>query len=202
MRKVRGRIVAGATESTSKPYIHRITWAAPAADATNDIFSVTDPGTTSTAFTLTSTTLTPDFPRTITLFCTGSADISANQAVMVGTDIDDNALTETMPVFTVNTTSTVTSTKAFKTITSIRVPKHSGNGVAIGVGSGASLGLDRMCDGGVQAIVGAWKTSTGETTASAATSSTSDVSLCHVNFSTAYDASATYGCWFVTDDVR
>ena len=121
---------------------------------------------------------------------------------MNGTDIDDNTITETMPVFTVNAASLVTSTKAFKTITSIVSPKHSAASVKMSVGYGPSLGLDRMCEGGVQAVVGAWKTSTGETTASAATSSDTDVSLCHINFNTALDASATYGCWFVTDDVR
>ena len=203
MFKKRGRIVAGTIETTSKPYIQRQTWAAPAADATNNMFSVATVAG-SAIYTLANASITdPDFPRTVCVFATGTAaHISAGQCIINGTDIDDNTITDTITALTLNTVSTVYSTKAFKTVTSVIFPKMSDTSVQFGIGGGPSLGLDRKCEGGVGAIVGAWKTTTGETTAAVATSDNADVSLCTMNFSTAYDGAATYGCWFVTDDVR
>ena len=204
MRKFRGRMVAGTIETTSKPYIQEQTWAAPAADSTKNIFSIATLGT-SAAVTITAGQLTaPDFPRTICVYATGSAShISATQCIIAGTDIDDNSISDKITAFAVNTVSTVYSTKAFKTITSVVVPAQSAKSVQIGIGGGPSLGLDRKCKGGMDALVGAWKGTTGEAaTATAGTSSSATISLGTINFSTAYDGSSTYGCWYVTNDVR
>lgn len=78
----------------------------------------------------------PDFPRQITI--TGNAAGITGNVVFVGTDIADAALTET--VVAVDNT-TVVSTKAFKTVTSITVPTRTTAGDTIAVGTGAKIGF-------------------------------------------------------------
>lgn len=84
----------------------------------------------------------PDYPRNITATAGGTAtDVKAISVIVAGTDIDGNAITETLPAFTVNTTGTVTGSKAFKTVTSITIPAHDGTGATTAIGTGAKLGL-------------------------------------------------------------
>lgn len=84
----------------------------------------------------------PVTPRVITLTSGGTADdIKAVQAVVEGTDIDDQPLSETMPIFTVNTATTVTGLKAFKTVTKVTVPAMDGAAAEVAVGTGPALGI-------------------------------------------------------------
>lgn len=84
----------------------------------------------------------PAVPRNVTATAGGTAgDIKAIQVVVAGTDMDDQAITETLPAFTVNTAGTVTGSKVFKTVTSITIPAHDGTGATTSVGTGAKLGL-------------------------------------------------------------
>lgn len=84
----------------------------------------------------------PDVPRNVTATAGGtSGDVKAVQVTVTGTNINDEVITETLPAFTVDTTGTVTGSKAFKTITSYSVPAMDGTGATVAIGTGAKLGL-------------------------------------------------------------
>lgn len=112
----------------------------PAVGATTAIHAaVTDTGSQQV---VTTGITQPDTPRNVTATAGGtSADVKAIQVIVAGTNINNEAITETLPAFTVNTTGTVTGSKAFKTITSITIPAHDGTGATTAVGTGGKLGL-------------------------------------------------------------
>ena len=84
----------------------------------------------------------PDVPRNVTATAGGtSGDVKAVQVTVTGTDINGNAISEDLPAFTVDTTGTVTGSKAFKTVTSYSVPAMDGTGATVAIGTGAKLGL-------------------------------------------------------------
>lgn len=80
------------------------------------------------------------YPRNVTFTTAGTtpADAPAN-AVITGTDIDGNALTETVTL--AQTATIANGVKAFKTITSIVYAAGDGTGATIAVGFGAVFGL-------------------------------------------------------------
>lgn len=98
---------------------------------------------TSTATTVVTTGITnPTTPRNITATTDGTAgDIKAVQVIIEGTNYLDEVITETLPVFTVDTKTTVIGNKAFKTITKITVPAMDGAGATVSIGVGEKLGL-------------------------------------------------------------
>lgn len=84
----------------------------------------------------------PDVPRVIVLRTGGTAaDIKPVQAVVNGTNMADEVISETMPVFTENTATTVTGVKAFKTVTNVVVPAQDGAAAEVSIGYGAALGI-------------------------------------------------------------
>lgn len=84
----------------------------------------------------------PSVPRNITATAGGTAgDIKAIQVIIAGTNYADEAITETLPAFTVDTAGTVTGSKAFKTVTSVTIPAHDGTGATTAIGFGEKLGL-------------------------------------------------------------
>lgn len=84
----------------------------------------------------------PVAPRNITATTDGTAgDIKAVQVIIEGTNYLDEVITETLPVFTENNKTTVTGSKAFKTVTKITVPAHDGLGATTSIGWGDKLGL-------------------------------------------------------------
>lgn len=83
-----------------------------------------------------------DVPRTLTATAGGTAgDIKAVQVIVEGTDINGDALTETLPIFTVNTAGAVAGVKAFKTITKITIPAHDGAAATTAVGFADKFGI-------------------------------------------------------------
>lgn len=91
-----------------------------------------------------STSITnPDVPRNVTATAGGTAgDVKDVQVTVTGTDINGNTISEDLPAFTVDTTGTVTGSKAFKTVTSYSVPAMDGTGATVAIGTGAKLGLN------------------------------------------------------------
>lgn len=80
-----------------------------------------------------------NIPGRITATSGGTAaDIKAIQVIITGTDPNDTVITETLPAFTVNTATTVTGVKVFKSVTSITIPAHDGTGATTSVGVGGS----------------------------------------------------------------
>lgn len=84
----------------------------------------------------------PSVPRNISATAGGTAgDIKAIAVIIAGTNYADEAITETLPAFTVDTAGTVLGSKAFKTVTSITIPAHDGNGATTAIGFGEKLGM-------------------------------------------------------------
>ncbi len=95
--------------------------------------------------TVTTAITNPSVPRNITATAGGTAiDIKAVQVTITGTNYADKVITETLPVFTVDTAGTVTGNKAFKTVTSISIPAMDGAGATVAIGFGEKLGLPYM----------------------------------------------------------
>jgi hypothetical protein len=84
----------------------------------------------------------PPTPRNVTATAGGTAgDIKAIAVTVAGTNAQGEAISEVLPVFTVDTAGTVVGSKAFATVTSITIPAHDGTGATTAVGLGAKLGL-------------------------------------------------------------
>jgi hypothetical protein len=84
----------------------------------------------------------PAVPRNLTATVGGTAgDIKAIQVIVAGTNMAGESITETLPVFTVDTAGSVTGSKAFATVTSITIPAHDGTGATTAIGFGSKLGL-------------------------------------------------------------
>lgn len=81
-------------------------------------------------------------PRNVTFTTAGgtAADAPAN-AVITGTDVNDDALTETVTL--AQTATIAEGAKAFKTITSIVYPAADGTGATVAIGYGNKFGLRR-----------------------------------------------------------
>lgn len=118
----------------------QLVWESPATASTTGVHAaVTDDGTEQT---ITTAITNPDVPRNITATSGGTAtDIKAVQVVITGTNYLDEVITETLPVFTENTATTVVGSLAFKTVTSIVIPAHDGNAATTAIGFGDKLGF-------------------------------------------------------------
>lgn len=115
---------------------------AVAASNTGVHAAVTDTGAPQT---ITTGLTSPAVPRNITATAGGTAgDIKAIQVTVTGTNFQDEVISETLPVFTVNTAGTVEGAKAFKTVTSVTIPAHDGTGATTAIGWGDKLGLPDM----------------------------------------------------------
>lgn len=84
----------------------------------------------------------PDVCRNLTAVPGGTnTDVKAVSVIVWGTDYEDNPISETLPVFTVNALTAVTGSKAFKTVQRVQIPAHDGLGATTSVGVGSKLGL-------------------------------------------------------------
>ena len=117
-----------------------------AAVATGETGSVAfSGGITGVADVITTAITSPGVPRNLTATTDGTAaDIKAVQVIVEGTNAKDEVITETLPIFTVNTKTTVVGNKAFKTVTKITIPPHDGVLATTSVGFGEKLGLPYM----------------------------------------------------------
>lgn len=112
---------------------YQITPALASTTAVHAAITLPDTGTTVVTTGITN----PDFPRLLTI--TGSASGITGNVIIIGTDINDETLTDTIAS---SGSSTVASTKAFKTVTSIEVPaKTNSSGDTIAVGTSAKVGF-------------------------------------------------------------
>lgn len=124
----------------------------------------------------------PTVPRNVTATAGGTAgDIKAIAVIVDGTDENGDALSETLPVFTIDTAGIVVGSKVFKTVTSITIPAHDGTGATTALGYGAKLGLGGLLPGRnsvVAAHLGGVREATAPTvTASATVQSSNSVTL-------------------------
>lgn len=87
----------------------------------------------------------PPCCRTITATAAGTQnDTGAVSVILYGTNINDEPISETLAAWTVNVSATKTSTKAFKTITSVFLPSHDGTGATVSLGYSDALGVPFM----------------------------------------------------------
>lgn len=121
-------------------------WLSAAAAAEDGILSTVITGTTAAQTLTTEVFETPDFPRNVVLNPDGNtSDCAAGSFVVTGTNIFDEAITETITVTTNQAHDTLSAgAKAFKTLTQITVPAMDGAGVTFHLGTGDALGLNRM----------------------------------------------------------
>jgi hypothetical protein len=90
---------------------------------------------------ITSAITNPDVPRAIVATPGGTtANVTAVSVIVTGTDINGNPITETLPAFTAGSSAAVTSTKAFRTVTSITQPAI-GTSVSVSYGTSPKLGM-------------------------------------------------------------
>lgn len=117
-------------------------WVAPVAAANTGVLAaVTLPSSGTTV--VTSGFTQPVTPRNIRLK-SNQASVDGLSVILAGTDILDQAITETIVM---GATATPTDTlNAFKTITSITFPTRGASGDTISVGPGPALALDSYCD--------------------------------------------------------
>lgn len=135
-----GVIEQAATTDGTGQRIKTLSLGSPAVASTTGVHAaVTDTGV---EVVVTTAITNPVVPRTITATAGGTAgDIKAIQVIIAGTNAEGVAITETLPVFTVNTAGTVVGAKAFATVTSITIPAHDGTGATTAVGFSDVLGL-------------------------------------------------------------
>lgn len=139
--------------------------------------------------TITTSITNPDFPRIVTV--KGNASGITGNVVITGTDINDDALTDTIAL---NGATEVLGAKAFKTVTSIALPVevHAGTDtVSVGVGNkigfpiaipNASLVLAKSFDGSVDS-----STITAGTTAAASLAAVAGT----------FNGTKEYALWFI-----
>lgn len=141
-----GNIIAGAQRRLASKTV-----TAPALGTTTAVHAaVTDTGVLQN---VTTGITSPAVPRNVTATSGGTAaDIKAIAVTVTGTNEEDAVITETLPVFTENSATTVVGSKVFKTVTAISIPAHDGTGATTAIGTGAKLGLgQRLSRNTVQA---------------------------------------------------
>jgi hypothetical protein len=123
------------------------------------------------ATTVTTAITNPAVPKNITATAGGTAgDIKAVQVTITGTNYADVVITETLPVFTVDTAGTVIGSKAFKTVTKIEIPAMDGAGATVAIGFGEKLGLPFLLP--LNTVLSAYLGNVREATAPTVTTST------------------------------
>lgn len=96
----------------------------------------------SSATTLTPTAQ-PSVPRAITITTGGTAtDIKAAAITVTGKNSEGKTITDTVTP-TVDTAGTLTTTKAFASVTSVSVPAQDGNGVTVAIGTSNNFGINQ-----------------------------------------------------------
>ncbi len=127
--------VSGLLLDELRPVLALNLTAAEAADLDAD--GLLDDSATHTTDAKTYTTMIAQPPQARQLTFTPSASADAGNITVVGTDIEDNPITDSIAT---STTNAVTSAKAFKTVTSVTYPKDDG-GITWDAGWNEALGL-------------------------------------------------------------
>lgn len=168
--------------------IYSLALGSPALGTTTAVHAaVTDNGAPQV---ITTAITNPAVARNITATAGGTnTDIKAISVIVAGTDIEGNAISETLPAFTVDTAGTVVGNKAFKTVTSITIPAHDGTGATTAIGTGAKLGLpDRLP--GRNTVLGAFLAGVREATAPTVVADATNISGNTVQLASALNGGA------------
>ena len=141
--------------------VERLDLGSPAITSNTSVHAaITDTGSPQT---VTTGITNPDVVRNINATAGGTtADIKAIQVVVHGTNLSGDVISETLPVFTVNTAGTVSGSKAFKTVTSVVIPAHDGTSATTSFGYGSVVGLGVLL--ATDSVVNAYLNSVREAT--------------------------------------
>ena len=179
---------------TTKGYIRRQAWtdaAAPADNAVHADITLPNSGTLNVTTAITN----PDVARNVTI--KGNHADSAGNVVITGTNIRDEAITETIAL---NGSTEVQGNKAFKTVTNINVPAKVGStGTLARVGIGKKLGLDRKMRENAVILVTA--DGTYETTRPTVAYSSSAIESNTLSPNTDPDASKDFVAYFISGEI-
>lgn len=189
--------IRGETQSAFG-YLRRQVWTDPV--AVDDDRILNDQATSNSVITTVSSGFLaqPDFARKITVTPGGvTADVPAGDVTINGTNIRGEAISEAL-TFLANATGAQTTTKAFKTITSIVFPIQDGAGATYDVGVTDALGLDRCMNG--NEVILATLDGTYETTRPTVTAHATDVSKNTVDPNTALDGSKDLAVVYVSTE--
>lgn len=174
-------------------YVRRQKWTAPDAAADDAIHAAITLLTTVQDI---STNITnPDFPRVPTITGTKAGGSLTGNVVLTGTNIRDEVISETIAI---TADTLVPGTKAFKTITNIRVPVRATSGDTVKVGMTDALGLDRCMNG--NEVILATIDGVYESTRPTVTFDVDEVEKNTVNPNTALDANVDLAVVFVSTE--
>lgn len=197
INKVFGKQVFKGGIQQANGYIRRQKWTHPIATSATAL-KVLTATSASTTTTITPTTQ-PDFARVITVTPGGTtADVAAGSYVVTGTNIRGEAMTETL-TFLANATGAQTTTKAFKTVTSVLCPIQDGAAATFSIGVADALGLDRCMS--EAALIDFYTDGVRETTAATVTFSATDVALNTVDPDTALANTKNFVAIFVPTEL-
>lgn len=162
-----------------------IIWQNPAAASTTGVHAaVTDTGV---EVVVTTAITNPAVPRNISATSGGTAtDIKAVQVIIAGTNILDEVITETLPVFTENSATTVVGALAFKTVTSITIPAHDGTAATTAIGWGDILGFPDAA--GVRKVRSTYLANTIEGTAATVVADNDEIEKNTIDLNSALNA--------------
>ena len=130
----------------------------------------------------------PDVPRTISVLPLGTtASVPAGDVDIVGTDIADEVIADVV-TFEANAATGLSTTKAFKTITSVVFPIQDGAGATYDVGVSDGIQLpDKLSQ---NTVFAAYLANVRETTAPAVTYSATVLSQNTINLNSAHNGAA------------
>lgn len=84
----------------------------------------------------------PDVPRALSVTVGGTAtSVNTCSVVVTGLNVEGKTITESF-VVSIGTTGTINGVKAFKTVSSVLIPKQAGSGVTVAVGTRNLLGVN------------------------------------------------------------
>lgn len=167
--------------------VERLDLGSPAATSATAVHAaITDTGSPQT---VTSAITNPPTPRNITATAGGTAaDIKAIQVVVHGTNLSGDVISETLPVFTVNTAGTVVGSKSFATVTSVVIPAHDGTSATTSFGLGSKLGLGVMLS--TDSVVNSYLNGAREATRSTVAVSSSAIESNTITLNSSLDGNA------------
>lgn len=198
MQTVRGTQVFKDGIQVNAGYIRRQKWTDPVAVSATRL-KTAQATSNSVTTTVTSFSAQPDFARKITVTPGGTTtDVPAGDVTITGTNIRDEVITDTI-TFAANASSAGSTSKAFKTVTSVVFPVQDGGSATYGIGVSDAMGLDRCMS--EAAVIDAYIDGTRETTAATVTYDASDVSKNTVDPNTALDASKDLVVLFVPTEL-
>lgn len=192
-----GLAILGEMQSANG-YLRRQAWTNPVATDADRLLN--DQATSNSEETVVTSFLAqPDFARKITITPGGTTnDVPAGDVEIVGTNIRDEVITDTI-TFAANASSAGATSKAFKTVTSITFPVQDGAGATYDVGVNDALGLDRCMS--EASVVAAYASGTREGTHPTVTFDADEVEKNTVDLNTALDASVDPSVYFLATEV-